>query len=110
MICAAIAALAAPVASYAAPATSQSASPPIRVKTSDLNLTNRQDSAILLRRIDAAATEACGGWVSSNPIDLQEAQLSECHAAAVGRAVAQVNSPTVNALYEQRASYAMRAD
>jgi UrcA family protein len=92
-------------ASYAA-SSDESAAIPVKVVYGDLDLAKAHDVARLLRRIDSAATEACGAWVSSNPIDVEVAHDSDCHRAAVRRAVAQIDAPALSALYGHRAALA----
>jgi UrcA family protein len=100
-------ALAAPSVSFAAPPSDGSDVVSAKVSYGDLNLSNRNDAARLLHRIDNAATDACGGWISNNPIDIAESRDSvQCHQAAVKGAVAQVNVPTVSALYDRKIALA----
>lgn len=109
LTCALALLVAAPMASFAAERDGD-ASPPVKVAYRDLDLGRRDDAAQLLRRLDSAATEACGGWVSNNPIDLEIARTSDCHAQAMKQAVERVNAPVVSALYARSLTLAARAD
>jgi UrcA family protein len=58
-------------------------------------------AAAVLRRLDSAAMEVCGAPIGS----LREYRLavrhSDCHAASLDRAVAQLDDPAVTALYDR---------
>jgi UrcA family protein len=91
-------ALAAPVASFAAP-DDDSGLIQVKVSYGDLNLNTSRGAARLLQRLDSAATKVCGGRILSNPIDVEMARGSDCHAITMARAVAQIKVPALNALY-----------
>jgi UrcA family protein len=105
-ICALALAMMAPAASFAAPADNGGAVATIKVAYSDLDLGNPKDAALLLRRIDSAATEACGRWTTYNPIDIQLFQLSACRQEAVRNAVDRIGAPALSALFDRRTEVA----
>jgi len=92
----AIAALAALTAAPAFAATS------VTVRTGGLDLSDGRDAEVMLRRLDAAAAEACGADRGS----VREVQVavrkSACYTEALDTAVAQLNAPTVNAIHRDR--------
>jgi UrcA family protein len=98
MFCALALALAAPAASQAASADS-SARVSIPVRVSGLDLTQPADAALMIRRLDAAALEACGASKFSLREYRQAVRESACYRDGMNDAVAQLGSPTVNALY-----------
>jgi UrcA family protein len=73
----------------------------VKVVVYGINLSRPDGAARVLRRLDRAATEACGADTSS----LREYRLvvarSDCHAASLDRAVAQLDAPAVTALYNE---------
>jgi len=91
-------AVAAPAAGHA-----QSAPDPSRavvgVSFDGLNPNSPRDAAILLQRIDNAATEACGAPVGSLREYRWAVRQSACHQAAMSRAVSALNAPAVTSLY-----------
>jgi len=85
-----------------APASAHAAAPAAqRVSYADLNLDSERGARLLLRRIRAAAETVC--HAGSAPLSLRAWQAARaCARQATGRAVAQVNDPTLTALYEGR--------
>jgi UrcA family protein len=103
-------ACATPAVSFAAQAGADEGAMPVKVAYGDLNLGNPRDAARLLQRIDSAATEACGAWVSSNPIDVEAARQSDCHKEAMKSAVDQIGAPVVSNLYNRYEALASNPD
>lgn len=97
MFCALALALAVPAASQAASADSATVSIPVRV--GGLNLTQPADAAVMIRRLETAALEACGASKFSLREYQQAVRESACYRDGMNSAVAQLGSPTVNALY-----------
>lgn len=73
----------------------------VRVSLADLNLAGKPGAAVALRRIRKAAETICGD--KPMVIELARVELyDDCARAAVGRAVASLDNPTVTALYTGR--------
>jgi UrcA family protein len=99
-------------------ATAQTTAPAapaaVHVVYSDLDLATVQGANILLKRIDLAAQDACGGEPSHSPLlPRAVAHFDQCVEAAVNDAVARVGEPLVLALNAQQplsggASFAAR--
>jgi UrcA family protein len=71
-----------------------------RVSFKDLNLDSSKGAAVLYGRIKRAANEVCGHW---NYFDLSQIHAEQtCVSGAVSRAVAQVNSPMLTSLYDEK--------
>jgi UrcA family protein len=71
-----------------------------RVSFKDLNLNSPQGAAVLYGRIKKAANEVCGHW---DNFDLSQLHaLQTCIDGAVSRGVAQVNSPMLTSLYNEK--------
>lgn len=71
-----------------------------RVSFKDLNLNSPEGAAVLYRRIKTAANDVCG---HSDNVDLSQLHAVQiCIGAAVSRAVAEVNSPMLTSLYNQK--------
>jgi UrcA family protein len=74
--------------------------PRVVVKYSDLNLSNPEDAATLLHRIEQAARRVCP---DADLLNLRALQVSvQCRRQAVARAVGAIDSPTLNALLNRR--------
>lgn len=70
------------------------------VQYGDLNLGNERDAKTMLRRIDHAAIEACGGQHPFGLYDgLAQQEFAKCRANAVATAVAHLGEPMVSRLY-----------
>ncbi len=73
------------------------------VRYRDLNLSSDTGAERLYRRLDRAAARVCG----DNPFDPAYMRLWQsvrsCETGALGRAVAQVDSPKLTAIYDQHA-------
>ena len=82
----------------AAPAMAQSASEPIGVTVSyrDLDLNHAAGAAVLLRRLQAAAEQACGGAPDPRVLG-QRPAFEQCRNDAVSHAVAKLNAPLLTA-------------
>ncbi|ODT85726.1 UrcA family protein [Phenylobacterium sp. SCN 70-31] len=92
----AIAAVAALMATPALAGTS------VAVRTGGLNLSDSQDAAVMLRRLDIAAAQACGAERGSVR-DVQVAvRRSACYADAMDTALVKLNAPAVDALHRDR--------
>ena len=85
--------------SCAAPALAQTSDtvPAVTVKYSDLNISSRPGARMLLERIDAAASTACGGAPDIRRLD-RLASFEACRRSAVASAVAGVDSPVLTAM------------
>lgn len=92
---AALAAVAATTPAYAASS--------VAVRHGDLNLLDRQDAAIMVRRLESAAAEACGAGSESLREHRAAIRYTDCYARAMDAALVSVNSPTVTAAYRERA-------
>lgn len=74
------------------------------VKFADLNLDNEHDAKIILKRIERAARQACGGQPAfSSYTGGLERNFYECRDAAIREAIAQLRAPLVGRVYEQAA-------
>jgi UrcA family protein len=70
------------------------------VSYKDLNLNSAEGVAVLYGRINRAANEVCGQWENFDLSQLHAVQT--CINGAVSRAVAQVNSPMLTSLYNEK--------
>lgn len=77
----------------------------VPVRYGDLNVSNASGAAVMLQRIDDAATEACGAFKGSLREYRLVVQRSTCHRESMERAVAAVDSPALSALFQQRPAY-----
>lgn len=75
----------------------------VAVRTSDLNLANPADAAIMLRRLDIAAAQACGAEKASVRVMQQAVRRSDCYAETMDRALTALNAPNVAAAYRDSA-------
>lgn len=76
------------------------ASPATTVSYADLDLSTADGARVLLKRINAAAKEACGPAPVMSPLTPVAATLHErCIAQAADKAVAEVNAPLLAALH-----------
>jgi len=94
-------AFAAPAVSYAG--TSAGDTTQVAVRYHDLDLNKSANAAILLKRVDVAAMEACGASPFSLAEYRQAVRRSACYQGATSRVVAALNAPTVTALYNNQA-------
>lgn len=100
--------LLAPAVSYAAePAQDASV---VKVRYNDLDLSKSADAAVMLRRVEAAALEACGAADSSLREYRQAVRGSACYDASMSRAVSALNATAVSALYIADANASRGAD
>jgi UrcA family protein len=69
----------------------------------DLNLNAEQDAKILLRRIERAATRACGGHATFSALtgSVDYPTFEECRGKAFQRAVKQLGAPLVTRIYSE---------
>jgi UrcA family protein len=97
--------------SCAVPAVAQTSdtAPSVSVKYRDLNIGSPAGARVLLKRIEAAATTACGGAPDIRELD-RWASVEACRRSAVARAVAAVDSPMLTAMAHRGspASFAAR--
>ncbi len=70
------------------------------VSYKDLNLNSPEGVAVLYGRINRAANEVCGQWENFDLSQLHAVQT--CINGSVSRAVAQVNSPMLTILYNEK--------
>jgi UrcA family protein len=77
--------------------------PTVRVRYDDLNLSSEQGAHALYRRIVKAAQEVCPD-ASSRELNVRAAG-ERCEAAAVAKAVSDVNSPQLAMLYASHVSH-----
>ena len=71
-----------------------------RVSFKDLNLNSPEGAAVLYGRIKRAANEVCGHWDNFDLSQMHAVQT--CIRGAVSRAVAQVDSPMLTSLYNEK--------
>lgn len=92
----ALATLVLTASAVAAPAMAQSVDGPISVtvRYADLDIGHAAGAAMLLRRLQAAADQACGG--ASHELDRMVA-YEHCRDETLSRAVARVNAPLLTA-------------
>jgi UrcA family protein len=83
----------------AAPVLAQTSdtAPSVAVKYRDLNIGSPAGARILLERIEAAASTACGGAPDIRQLD-RWASFEACRKSAVARAVVAVDSPMLTAV------------
>lgn len=75
---------------------------PVKVSTAGLDLADPADAAVMLRRIDLAAAEACGADRGSVR-DVQMAiRRTDCYAAAKARTLRALNAPALEAATQTR--------
>lgn len=93
------------------PAVAQPADPPVGVTVSyaDLDISRPAGATALLSRLQAAAVQACGGAPDVRLL-AQGAAFDRCRREAVTRAIAQVDSPTLNEMASRRPSGAQMAN
>ena len=77
--------------------------PSVRVRYDDLNLSTSSGVNTLYRRIASAAREVCPDLYSRDPRVVLAAQ--HCQAAAIARAVSEVNNPSLAMLHATRAAH-----
>lgn len=100
-------ALAAALFAFAAPAQAGDLviTENVRVQYGDLDLSSERGAETMMRRLDRAATRACGGAVEPGPIAVrarQQRALDACRSQALDRAVAELAAPIVTAIYVDR--------
>jgi UrcA family protein len=78
------------------------AMPRIAVSYADLNLKSEAGARVMLGRLQAAAASVCGGAAVSSHLDDVTA-FRACTRQALDRAVSDLRSPRVSALYGMRA-------
>ena len=88
--------LAASAISTPAAAASMEDPPNITVSYRDLDISHPQGAAVLLHRLEAAATKACGGRPDVRVLE-EVATFDKCRSAALDRAVAQIDAPMLTA-------------
>ena len=74
----------------------------MRVRIGDLNLHHEEGAKVALHRIKSAATRFCGGEITS-PLEFANS-VNSCRKDMTEKAVVQLNTPLVTALYAPRAS------
>jgi UrcA family protein len=77
----------------------------VKVSTAGLDITTEAGARTLLRRIEHAAAQVCGGEPSSRMDRVQK--FRPCTKEVVNRTVSEINAPTVTAVYEGRSSLVM---
>ena len=100
LICALAFLAAAPAVSHAA--TSNKHTTSVEVRYNDLDLSQPAGAAKMLRRLDVAATEACGASEGSLSDYVWAVHRSACHAKSLNRAVTALDAPELTALYDAR--------
>ena len=96
----AVAGLVASVSGFAA--TPDVDVPSVKVRYDDLNLATASGVNALYRRISAAARDVCPDVYSRDPHVALAAQ--HCQAAAIAKAVSEVNSPSLAMVHASHAS------
>jgi UrcA family protein len=94
LLCAFIAAIAAPAA-QAQPA-GEPTTRSVTVRLDDLDLASATDGATALRRVRQAAWLACGGSKGSSQLLTLSREFRRCRAAAVETAVARAATPSIS--------------
>ena len=79
----------------------------IEVSYADLNLSNPAGAAVMLRRIEAAASKACGGRPDTRDMN-GRAHYRACVETAVKGALAELNAWRVTELHANRAGNDVR--
>ena len=77
--------------------------PSVTVRYDDLDLATKQGAHTLYRRIVAAAEKVCPDYQTRDLGRITRAQ--SCRAAAISRAVRQVNSPQLAVIYAERGGH-----
>jgi UrcA family protein len=68
----------------------------------DLDINTEQDAKIMLQRIERAATKACGGHATFNPIThFPDHSFQECRSEAIQRTVKELGAPMVTRIYSE---------
>src|SRR5262249_8033915 len=82
----------------ATPAVAASLEEPVNITGSypDLDISHPAGAAVLLHRIEAAATKACGGQPDVRVL-AEVSHFDKCRSAALSKAVAEINSPMLTA-------------
>lgn len=75
----------------------------VTVSYADLDIGHPAGATVLLHRLETAAVQACGGMPDVRLL-AQVAAFDRCRRESVSRAVAQVNSPILNAAASSRGS------
>jgi UrcA family protein len=101
-------AIALPAAAQAASA--RDASTVVSVRYNDLNLSQRSDARVMMRRLDRAALEACNATGFSARAYREVVRRSACYRGGMDAAVASLNVPTVTALHHQRDSISIASN
>ncbi|MDP3740240.1 MAG: UrcA family protein [Hyphomonadaceae bacterium] len=73
----------------------------ISVEYSDLDITRAAGAQTLLHRLDRAADRACGGRIHGRPQSFA-ARFDACREQALGRAISELDSPLVTALFVRK--------
>jgi len=82
----------------------------IAVNKAGLDLSSQRDATRLLVRLDRAALSVCGASTFSFRQVQDATRASECYRQSMDQAVASLNSPTVNAIYRERAPLRLAAN
>jgi UrcA family protein len=66
----------------------------------DLDIVSQPGAKILLRRIEQAAVEACGGHVNFTPYTaVPDDAFEECRRGTIARTVKKLRAPTITRIY-----------
>jgi UrcA family protein len=93
LICTAALALGVPATSFA---------DSVKVSYRDLDLSTPGDAVLMLHRLEAAATEACGADRTSLREYRLTVERSTCHRTSMDKAVTALGAPAVTTIYEDR--------
>ena len=87
------------------PAAAMAATPSTSVlRYGDLDLNRPADAALMMRRIDRAALEACGASVNSVRDMRRAVRESACFRETLDRTVSALNAPALTALHQHARS------
>jgi UrcA family protein len=86
-------------ASVATAAAAQEPAPSVRVPYGDLDLTAAPGARVMFERIKNAADRACGGVPDIRDLE-RRTSFGHCTRGAVARAVTQLHTPLVTAIYD----------
>ena len=77
----------------------------VMVSYAELDLSKERGADQMLRRLDRAASQACGGKPALGPLDLSTRSIYKaCVHGALVQAIADLNHPMVSQMYAKRRS------
>jgi UrcA family protein len=91
--------LAAAVAGFAPVQAANVASPAVSVRYADLDVATVDGAAVLLERIEAAASDVCARLIPGGLDQVSRAKRLRCARKSIAEAVARVNQPVLAEVY-----------